>query len=67
MANELDKRGGVEGGPQPTQGRELVIVGLGHLTIMAEASGRRHGRRGAGQHLHLSALRPRVRPMLPGS
>jgi hypothetical protein len=66
MANDLDERGG-DGGPQPTQGRELVIVDFGHLTSMADASGRRPGPRDAGQHLHLSALRPRVRPMLPGS
>jgi hypothetical protein len=34
MANDLDDLDGAEGGPQPAQGRELVIVDLGHATIM---------------------------------
>jgi hypothetical protein len=34
MANDLDDLDGAEGGPQPAEGRELVIVDLGHLTIM---------------------------------
>jgi hypothetical protein len=33
MANDLNLDG-AEGGPQPAQGRELVIVDLGHATIM---------------------------------
>jgi hypothetical protein len=43
MANDLDHLDGTEGGPQPAQGRELVIVDLGHLNhhaaTMAGASG----------------------------
>jgi hypothetical protein len=34
MANDLNDLDGAEGGPQPAQGRELVIVDLGHVTIM---------------------------------
>jgi len=34
MANDLDDLDGAEGGPQPAQGRELVIVDLGHTTMM---------------------------------
>jgi hypothetical protein len=34
MANDLDDLDGAEGGPQPAQDRELVIVGLRHTTIM---------------------------------
>jgi hypothetical protein len=34
MANDLDDLDGAEGGPQPAQGRELVIVDLRHATIM---------------------------------
>ena len=40
MANDLSDLDGTEGGPQPAQGRELVIVDLGHAAIMAGASGR---------------------------
>jgi hypothetical protein len=45
MANDLNDPDGTEGGPQPAQGRELVIVDLGHVAIMAGASGRCLGRR----------------------
>jgi hypothetical protein len=34
MANDLDDLDGAEGGPQPAEGRELVIVDLRHMTIM---------------------------------
>jgi hypothetical protein len=34
MANDLNNLDGAEGGPQPAQGRELVIVDLGHVAIM---------------------------------
>jgi hypothetical protein len=34
MAEDLDDLDGAEGGPQPAEGRELVIVDLGHPTIM---------------------------------
>ena len=34
MANDLDDLDGAEGGPQPAEGRELVIVHLRHMTIM---------------------------------
>jgi hypothetical protein len=34
MANDLDHLDGAEGGPQPAQSRELVIVDLRHATIM---------------------------------
>jgi hypothetical protein len=34
MANDLDDLDGAEGGPQPAEGRELVIVDLRHPTIM---------------------------------
>ena len=33
MANDLNDLDGAGGGPQPAQGRELVIVDLGHVTI----------------------------------
>jgi hypothetical protein len=32
--DDLDDLDGTEGGPQPAQSRELVIVDLGHATIM---------------------------------
>jgi hypothetical protein len=35
MANDLDDLDETEGGPQPAEGRELVIVDLRHPTIMA--------------------------------
>jgi hypothetical protein len=35
MANDLHDLDGAEGGPQPAEGRELVIVDLGHIAIMA--------------------------------
>ena len=34
VAKDLDDLNGAEGGPQPAQGRELVIVDLRHTTIM---------------------------------
>jgi hypothetical protein len=34
MADDLDDLDEAEGGPQPAEGRELVIVDLGHATIM---------------------------------
>ena len=34
MANDLNDLDGTEGGPQPAQGRELVILDLRDLTIM---------------------------------
>jgi hypothetical protein len=34
MAKDLDDLNGAEGGPQPTEGRELVIVDLSHMTMM---------------------------------
>ena len=34
MANDLDDLDEAEGRPQPAEGRELVIVDLGHATIM---------------------------------
>jgi hypothetical protein len=34
MANDLDHLDGAEGDPQPAESRELVIVDLGHITIM---------------------------------
>jgi hypothetical protein len=34
MANDLDDLDEAEGDPQPSQGRELVIVDLGHTTMM---------------------------------
>ena len=34
MAEDLDDLDGPEGGPQPAEGRELVIVDLRHATIM---------------------------------
>jgi hypothetical protein len=38
VADDLDDLDEAEGGPQPPQGRKLVIVDLGHLTIMPPAS-----------------------------
>jgi hypothetical protein len=35
IADDLDYLDGAEGGPQPTEGRQLVIVDLGHTTMMA--------------------------------
>jgi hypothetical protein len=34
MAKDLDDLDGAEGGPQPAEGRELVIVDLRRMTIM---------------------------------
>jgi hypothetical protein len=34
MANDLDDLDEAEGGPQPAKGRGLVIVDLGHATMM---------------------------------
>jgi hypothetical protein len=34
MANDLDDLDEAEGGPQPPQGRELVVVDLRHPTMM---------------------------------
>jgi hypothetical protein len=34
MANDLDDLDETEGGPRPAKGRELVIVDLGHATMM---------------------------------
>ena len=34
MANDLDDLDETEGGPQPAKGRELVIIDLGHATMM---------------------------------
>ncbi len=34
MANDLDDLDEAEGGPQPAEGRELLIVDLGHTTMM---------------------------------
>ena len=34
MANDLDDLDGAEGGPQPAEGRKLVIIDLRHPTIM---------------------------------
>jgi len=34
MANDLDDLDEPEGGPQPAEGRELVIVDLSHQTMM---------------------------------
>jgi hypothetical protein len=36
MANDLDDLDEAEGGPQPAKGRELVIVDLGHATMMGQ-------------------------------
>jgi hypothetical protein len=38
MADDLDHLDEAEGDPQPPQGRELVIVDLGHTTIMPPSS-----------------------------
>jgi hypothetical protein len=34
VADDLDDLNEAEGGPQPAEGRELVIIDLGHPTIM---------------------------------
>jgi hypothetical protein len=34
MADDLDDLDGPEGDPQPPQGRELVIVDLGHTPLL---------------------------------
>jgi hypothetical protein len=34
MADDLDDLDETKGGPQPAEGRELVIVDLGHVIIM---------------------------------
>jgi hypothetical protein len=53
MANDLDDLDGAEGGPQPPEGRELVIVDLGHITSC------RHDGRSIGLLPWL--VRPRIR------
>jgi hypothetical protein len=39
VADDLDDLDGAEGGPQPAEGRELVIVDLGHITMMPPPPG----------------------------
>jgi hypothetical protein len=34
VAYDLDDLNEAEGGPQPAEGRELVIIDLGHTTMM---------------------------------
>jgi hypothetical protein len=46
MANDLEDLDGAEGGPQPPQGRELV-VDLRHMTIIRH-QGRNIGPQGSG-------------------
>jgi hypothetical protein len=63
VADDLDDLDETEGGPQPAEGRELVIVDLGHITIMP-LSWQWHRAAALwlaypGQHLQLHALRPR--------
>jgi hypothetical protein len=41
MANDLDDLDETERGPQPAEGRELVIVDLRHTTIMPPPSAAR--------------------------
>ena len=38
VADDLDHHDGTEGGPQPAEGRELVIVDLGHATMIPDAA-----------------------------
>ena len=63
MTNDLSDLDGAEGNLQPAQGRELVIVDPGHVTIMPPSWPRHRAAalagRHPGQHLHLHALRPR--------
>jgi hypothetical protein len=40
MADDFDDLDEAEGGPQPAEDRKLVIVDLGHRTIVAGASRR---------------------------
>jgi hypothetical protein len=47
MTNDLDDLDGARGDPQPAKGRELVIVDLGHLVVIAAD---RPGRRRAPRH-----------------
>jgi hypothetical protein len=58
MANDLDDLDGAEGGPQPAEGRELVIVDLGHTkydaAIIAGAWGPPPSRRDPRRHLPLT-------------
>jgi hypothetical protein len=59
LANDLDDLDGAEGGPQPQEGRELVLVDLGHTTIMPPSwpGHRAAALTGAARdaHLHLTA------------
>ena len=62
VADDLNHLDGTEGGPQSAEGRELVIVGLRHTTIMPPAWPEHRPAALAGvtrQHLPLSMLRPR--------
>jgi hypothetical protein len=52
MANDLEDLDGAEGGPEPAEGRQLVLVDLGHPTMMP-LSWPRLGRRALGRgHAH---------------
>jgi hypothetical protein len=48
VADDLDDLDEAEGGPQPAEGRELVIVDLGHVTMMPPSSLEHRGAAVAG-------------------
>jgi hypothetical protein len=48
VADDLDDLDETEGGPQPAEGRELVIVDVGHTTMMPPSSLEHRGAAVAG-------------------
>jgi hypothetical protein len=62
MANDLDDLDETERGPQPPQGRELVIVDLRHPTIMPPSW---PGHRPAGVRLPINHRGPQQPDQLP--
>jgi pimeloyl-ACP methyl ester carboxylesterase len=53
--------------PSATAGSGRLLRAATHRDLIDHLHGRRSGRRHLRQHRHQSALRPRVRPMPPGS
>jgi hypothetical protein len=58
MANDLNDLDEAEGGPQPAQGRELVIVDLGHATITPPSWPGHRAAALAGATWRLCGIRP---------
>jgi hypothetical protein len=71
VADDLDDLDEAKGDPQPPQGRELVIVDLGHPAMMPSSwPGHRPATLAGAVRDSIdlgNALRPRRHPLAPGS